>query len=205
MGNTFNTSRISGLCVKGGSWLSTRLREADPAMFAISGLDADTQTLPQEMKLKIIQSLLIRSCILLAMSFGSPLQAQPGPGAKGKMMDGKMMDGKMMESQMTERRQKMMADVKAQDETLKDLVAKMNSAPDDKKLALMANVVTLLVEQRVAMNERRSSMMDEMFNHLMWHTRIGMENILHCPFYDEWKSSEDKVKPTTPSTTEEKK
>ena len=152
------------------------------------------------MKLKIIQSLLIRSGILLAMAFGSPLQAQPGLGAKGKMMD-----GKMMESQMTERRQKMMADVKAQDETLKDLVAKMNSAPDDKKLALMASVVTLLVEQRLAMNERRSSMMDETFNHMMWHTRIGMENILHCPFYDEWKSSEDKGNPIPPSPTEEKK
>lgn len=157
------------------------------------------------MKIKNMQSLLIRSGILFAVAFGSPLQAQPDPGAKGRMMDGKMMDWKGTESQMTERRQKMMADVKAQDEVLKDLVAKMNSAPDDKKLALMANVVTLLVEQRVAVNERRSSMMDEMFNHMMWHTRMGMENILHCPFYDEWKSSDGKDKPVTPPPAEEKK
>ena len=157
------------------------------------------------MKLKNMQSLLVRAGILLAIALGSPLQAQPGPGAKGKMMDGKMMDGKGMESQMMERRQKMMADVKAQDETLKDLVAKMNSAPDDKKLALVTSVVTLLVEQRVAMNERRSSMMDEMFNHMMWHTRAGMESDLKCPFYDEWKSSDGKDNPSTPSPAEEKK
>jgi len=55
---------------------------------------------------------------------------------------------------MKEQKDKLMAEMKAQDADLAAQVAAMNSAPEDKKLGLMAAIVTHMVEQRTAMNVR---------------------------------------------------
>jgi hypothetical protein len=59
----------------------------------------------------------------------------------------------------------MMADLKAEDAELAAQVAKMNSAPTDKKLDLLAAIVTRLVEQRTAMTARMGMMRGEMMQH----------------------------------------
>src|SRR5476651_1051467 len=68
---------------------------------------------------------------------------------------------------MMEHHQKMMADMKAQDAQLTVQVATMNSAPEGKKLELLAAIVTKMAEQRTAMTARMESMHDEMMNSMM--------------------------------------
>ena len=149
------------------------------------------------MKTPITQRLRISSGLALVFAIASSLHAQPAEMGKGRqMMDGKMMEGKMMEA-----RQKMMADTSAQDKELTDLVASINSAPDDKKVPLLARAVTLLVEQRVAMDARRSKMADSMMKHAMWHMQMNREGMESCPMYMNMKDFDDKdeVIPQTPS------
>ena len=67
-------------------------------------------------------------------------------------------------------KQKMLDDIKAQDAVLTEELAKMNSAPDDKKVGLMATLVTHIVEQRIAMDERRAKMEDMMMQHMQMRT-----------------------------------
>jgi hypothetical protein len=110
-----------------------------------------------------------------------------------------MMEGKMMESC-----QKMMADISAQNKELTDLVASINSAPDDKKVPLLARAVTLLVEQRVAMDARRSKMADSMMKHVMWHMQMNREGMELCPLFMNMKDVDEKDE-AAPQTPPEKK
>jgi len=131
-------------------------------------------------------TLLIRSSLAwaLALVIWSPVQAQTAESAKGKMkMEGKMMDGKMMEGceDMKAQRDKMMAEMKAQDAELTAQVAKMNSAPDSKKLDLIAAVVTRMAEQRTAMHARMETMHAGMMGHMMQHMQMGKDSMAQCP------------------------
>jgi hypothetical protein len=117
--------------------------------------------------------------LALALAIWSPAQSQSAEPAEGKMM----MEGKMMErcQAMKEQKEKMMAEMKAQDADLTAQVAKMNSAPADKKLDLIAAVVTRMVEQRTAMNARMAKMQEKMMQHMMQHMQMGKESMSQCP------------------------
>ncbi len=67
---------------------------------------------------------------------------------------------------MPAQKQKMLDDMKAQDAGLTEELAKMNSAPDDKKVGLMAAVVTHIVEQRIAMDARKAKIEEMMMLHM---------------------------------------
>lgn len=110
-----------------------------------------------------------------------PLQAQEP--AKGK----KMTEGNMMEScqKMKEQKQKMMEDMKAQDAELAEAVARMNSAPEDNKMSLMAAVITQMVEQQTAKHARMAKMQEEMMTHMMQHMQMGKESMEQCPMMKE--------------------
>ena len=82
---------------------------------------------------------------------------------------------------MKEQKQKMMADIKAQDAELTAQVAKMNSAPENEKLDLMAAVVTHMQEQQRAMNVRKAKMDEAMMQHMMQHMQMGKESMSQCP------------------------
>jgi hypothetical protein len=117
--------------------------------------------------------------LALALAIWSPAQSQSAEPAEGKMM----MEGKMMErcQAMKEQKEKMMAEMKAQDADLTAQVAKMNSAPADKKLDLIAAVVTRMVEQRTAINARMAKMQEKMMQHMMQHMQMGKESMSQCP------------------------
>lgn len=124
---------------------------------------------------------LIRTCLALALALAiwSPVQALSAEPAEGKNMpETKMMEGCQ---EMKEKKQKMMAEMKAQDTELTAEVAKMNSAPEDKKMALLAAVVTHMVEQRTAMTGRMEKMQEEMMKHMMQHMQAGKESMPPCP------------------------
>jgi hypothetical protein len=119
---------------------------------------------------------LIALAITLAMGTSQSLSAESG----GKMM---MMDGKMTErcQEMMSQRHKLHEEMKAQDAELSEEAAAMNSAPEDKKLSLMAALVTHMVEQRSAMNMRMERMHGDMMTHMMQHMEMGKESLSQCP------------------------
>ncbi len=97
---------------------------------------------------------------------------------------GKMMkDGKMTEhcQALMEQKSKMHADIKTQNAELSKQLAEMNRAPEDKKLGLMAAILTQMVEQRVALDARKSKMEEQMMQHMMQHMEMGKEGMVQCP------------------------
>ncbi|CAN5364229.1 hypothetical protein BH09VER1_BH09VER1_54590 [soil metagenome] len=109
------------------------------------------------MKIQTSPKPLIRSCFALALVLAvwTPLHASPPEHDSGMMMQGKMKECTAM-----------MAEMKAQNAALSKQVAEMNSAPEDKKLDLLAAIVTRMVKQRTDMEARmekmRSAMMKDM-------------------------------------------
>lgn len=133
------------------------------------------------MKQTTCTSRILRSCLALglALAIWSPFQAQSASHMGGEEKTPvKMMD--RCQEMMTQKQQ-MMADMRAQDAELSAQLAKMNSAPQDQKLDLLAAVVTRMVEQRIAMDERKAKMHDEMMQHMMQHMQMGKESMAKCP------------------------
>ena len=145
------------------------------------------------MKNQTNTNLIVRSSLALALALAiwSLVPARSAEPAAGKMM----MDGKMMErcQEMKEQKQKMMADMKTQDAELTAQVAKMNSAPEGKKMSLMAAVITHMVEQRIAMDARKAKMEEEMMKHMMQHMQMGKESMAQCPMMNGMKGMDEKT------------
>jgi hypothetical protein len=68
--------------------------------------------------------------------------------------------------EMAQQREKMVAEMKAQDAELFKLVDQMNKAPKDQKQGLMAAIVTRLVKQRAALNAHMEKMQEHMKQHM---------------------------------------
>jgi hypothetical protein len=91
-----------------------------------------------------------------------------------------------------EQKQKMKDDMKAQDTELTGQVAKMNSAPEDKKIGLMAVVLTHMVEQGITMNARKAKMEEEMRKYMMHHRQVSKESMSQCPMMKDMKGMDEK-------------
>jgi hypothetical protein len=145
------------------------------------------------MKKQTNMNLAIRSSLALALALAvwCPVQARSAEPAEGKTI----METKMMErcQAMKEKKEKMMADIKAQDAELTVQVAKMNSAPADKKMDLMAGILTQMAERRIAMDARKAKMEEEMIQHMMQHLQMGRQSISHCPMMKTMKGMDDKT------------
>lgn len=133
------------------------------------------------MKKQTHTNILIRSSLALALALAiwSPVQSLSAEPAEGKMMT----EAKMIEQcqEMKEHKQKMKEDMKAQDADLTNQITKMNRAPKDKKINLMAAVITRMVEQRIAMDARKAKMEEKMMQHMMQHMQLGKESMSQCP------------------------
>ena len=144
------------------------------------------------MKNQTCTSLIIRSSLALALALAiwSPLQAQSAESMEGKSMT----EAKMMEQcqEMKEHKQKMKEDMKAQDSELTKQIAKMNRASKDKKVNLMAAVITRMVEQRIAMDARKAKMEEKMMQHMMQHMQLGKESMSQCPMMKDMKDMDEK-------------
>ena len=140
------------------------------------------------MKNKTNSNLVIRSSLALALvlAIWSPVQAL---AAESGVTEPKMMERCQ---EMKEQKQQMKEDMKAQDVELTEHVAKMNSAPEDKKISLMAAVITHMVEQRIAMDARKAKMEEEMMKHMMQHMQMGKESMSQCPMMKEMKGMDEK-------------
>ena len=90
----------------------------------------------------LVPAFLLSAAVLTASS-------QTAPSAQPRMSD------------MMQRHQQMMADMKAADAKLDELVRAMNAATGDAKVAAMAQVINELARQHQAMHQRMG-MMDQM-------------------------------------------
>jgi phage-related tail protein len=123
-------------------------------------------------------NLLIRFSLIvaLALTLWTRLQAQSADPIDGKR-------DPMVErcQEMKEQKQKLMAEIKAQDAELTAQLAMMNSAPEGQKLTLLAAVVTRMVEQRIAMNARMEKLHEQMMQHIVEHLQLGKDSLSQCP------------------------
>jgi hypothetical protein len=94
-----------------------------------------------------------------------------------------MMDKGMMDrcQAMMERKQKIMSEMKAQDEALTEAVARMNAATGGEKSAQLAAIVTTLAGQRAARRTGMAKLQEEMMGHMMDHMQAGKESMMDCP------------------------
>ena len=77
--------------------------------------------------------------------------------------------------------EKMMADMKAADQRLDGLVAKMNAASGQAKVDAAAVVVTEIVTQRKSMREGMMTMHEGMMSHMTEHMHAGPQSMAMCP------------------------
>jgi hypothetical protein len=82
---------------------------------------------------------------------------------------------------MMAEREKMMTDMKAADQRLDDLVAKMNTASGKEKMTATATVVTEMVTQQRTMRDGAMKMQHDMMGHMMEHMQAGKDSMASCP------------------------
>ena len=121
-------------------------------------------------------NLVLRSglAIALALTLWSPVQAQSADPAEEKTkMEGKTMMGgkKMTETEI------------------------MQCCHETKELDLMADIVTQMVAQRTALNERKAKMEQGMMKHMMQHMQTGKESMAQCPMMDGKDSTGKSTEP----------
>jgi hypothetical protein len=82
---------------------------------------------------------------------------------------------------MMAERDKMMTGMKAADQRLDELVARMNTASGMEKMTATAAVVTEMVTQRRTMREGMMKMQEGMMSHMMEHMQAGAASMAMCP------------------------
>jgi hypothetical protein len=139
--------------------------------------------------------------LFLALVVWFPSQTRSGEPEKVKSTT----DATMMEScqQIMKQKQKMMAAMQAEDTELSAQVTKMNDAPENRKMDLMAAVLTQVVEQRVARDERKAKMQEKMMQHMMQHMQMGKKSMSQCPMMKGMKRMQKKAD-TTPKEDRKK-
>lgn len=157
------------------------------------------------MKNQTTMNLIIRSSIALALALaiGPLVQAQSVEPTKAK----NMAETTMMErcQEMMKKKQKLEEDIKAQDAQLIEQLREMNRAPEDKKVDLMAAVLTQMVEQRITMDARKAKMEEEMMQHMMEHIMMGKESLSQCPMMKSMKNADEKSADPQEDHQEERK
>jgi len=101
----------------------------------------------------------------------------------GQLRSADPADGKMMEQcrVMKEQKQKLQSDIDSQSIQLADRIERMNRAPREEKVELLAAVVTDMAEQQTSMNARKAKMGEDMMSHMMQHMQMGKDSMAQCP------------------------
>ena len=134
------------------------------------------------MKIKTITSVVVAGCVAAVISMAPGLTAQahdPQHAAADKAKPATGMAAK--DHAMMAEHGKMMADMKAADQRLNDLVTRMNSASGAEKTTATATVVTEMVAQSRTMREGMMKMQQGMMPHMMEHMQEGKDSMAMCP------------------------
>ena len=135
------------------------------------------------MRTKRIVTAMMAGCAAVVISVVPGLAAQTPQQPQHAATDKAKPDAGMAakDKAMMAEREKMMADMKAADQRLDSLVAKMNSASGMEKMAATAAVVTEMVTQRRTMQEGMMKMQQGMMGHMMEHMQAGPGSMAMCP------------------------
>ena len=135
------------------------------------------------MRINKTVSALVAGCAVIVMSAVSGLAAQtPQEHQHAAADQAKPPSGMEANSQaMMAEREKMMTGMKAADQRLDELVAKMNTASGMEKMTATAAVVTEMVTQRRTMRDGMMKMHEGMMSHMMEHMQAGTASMAMCP------------------------
>jgi len=135
------------------------------------------------MRMKRIVTAMMAGCAAVVISAVPALAAQTPQehqhAATAKAKPPSDMAAKC-QAMMAEREQ-MKTEMKAADQRLEDLVAKMNAASGKEKTDATAAVVNEMVAQRRAMRDGMMKMQHEMMSHMMEHMQAGKDSMAMCP------------------------
>jgi hypothetical protein len=135
------------------------------------------------MRVNRMRTAMVAGCAVVLMSAAPGLAAQTPQehqhAATDQVKPASGMEAKC-QAMMAER-EKMMTAMKAADQRLDDLVAKMNTASGMEKMAATAAVVTEMVTERRTMRDGMMKMQEGMMSHLMEHMQAGTASMAMCP------------------------
>jgi hypothetical protein len=139
------------------------------------------------MRLNRFETAIVAGCAAVLMSAMPSLAGQmPQEPPKAATATAKPQAG--MEAAMAAKCQAMMADhkkmmteMKAADQRLDDVVAKMNAASGMEKADATAAVVNEMVTQRRTMRDGMMKMEGGMMGHMMEHMQAGKDSMAMCP------------------------
>jgi hypothetical protein len=117
--------------------------------------------------------------ILAVPGLAAQMAQMPQHAAMDKMKPESGMEAKC-QAMMAEK-EKMMADMKAADQRLDNLVATMNTASGMEKTAATAAVVTDMVTSHRTMRDGMMKMQQDMMGHMMEHMQAGKDSMAMCP------------------------
>jgi hypothetical protein len=130
-----------------------------------------------------MRTAMVAGCAVVLMSVAPGLAAQTPQdhqhAATGQVKPASGMEAKC-QAMMAER-EKMMTAMKAADQRLDDLVAKMNTASGKEKMAATAAVVNEMVTERRTMRDVMMKMQEGMMSHMMEHMQAGAASMAMCP------------------------
>ena len=127
---------------------------------------------------RVVAPTILAMVLALALAVWIPGNAQAGDKADKPMSASEMQEHC---KDMMKQRAQLTADLKAEDADLTEQITRMNGAPTDKKLDLMAAIITNLVQQRTALNVRRETMQTAMSTHMADHMQMGKDSPSQCP------------------------
>jgi hypothetical protein len=134
------------------------------------------------MRMKSIVTAVMVGCAAIMISATSGLAAQTSHeqhATAAKVKPASAMEAKC-QAMMAEH-EKMMADMKAADQRLDDLVAAMTAASGMEKATATSTVVVAMVTQDRAMRDGMMKMDHDMMGHMMEHMQAGKESMASCP------------------------
>jgi len=138
------------------------------------------------MRINRFVTAMVAGCAAVLMSAMPSLAGQMPQGPKAATAKAKPQAG--MPTDMAAKCQAMMADheklmkeMKAADQRLDDLVAKMKAASGTEKVDATAAVVNEMVTQRRTMRDGMMKMEGGMMGHMMEHMQAGKDSMAVCP------------------------
>ena len=134
------------------------------------------------MRMKSIVTAVMAGCAAIVMSASPALTAQAHDPQHAAADQAKPAAGMVAKDHaMMVEHEKMMADMKAADQRLNDLVARMNSASGAEKTTATAAAVTEMVAQSRTMRASMMKMQQGMMPHMMEHMQEGKDSMAMCP------------------------
>lgn len=134
------------------------------------------------MRMKSIAAAVMAGCVAFVIAAAPGFAAQAHDPRHAGTDQAKPASGMAAKDHaMMAERAKMLTEMKAADQRLTDLVARMHGASGAEKTTATAAVVTELVAQSRSMRDGMMKMQQGMMPHMMEHMQEGKDSMAMCP------------------------